>query len=253
MANGKAMVAEAEAAGRTLMVSQNYRYKAAPRAVARILAEPWLGAVTRRTVEFRKAPHFSLPDVQHGYAHYKLIEDMSIHHFDLMRAVLHDEPAAVYAQARNPEWSWFAAPPIVSAVIELAERRARPVPRLLGVARAPDDVGWRLVHRLRARPGGVGRQPRPRATRGRLLHRVPGGLPGARRLDGVRPPGLRRGGAPVHARGVRVAASPKGAGPATSGRDNLRSIALTYAVADSAADRPAPRARRLPRPERSHA
>ena len=119
MANGREMVAQAEAAGRTLMVSQNYRYKAAPRAVARILAEPWLGAVTSATVEFRKAPQFSLPLVRHGYTHYKLIEDMSIHHFDLMRAVLADEPTAVYAQARNPEWSWFAAPPIVAAVIEL--------------------------------------------------------------------------------------------------------------------------------------
>ena len=49
MANGREMVAEAAAGGGTLMVSQNYRYNAAPRAVARILAEPWLGAVASAT------------------------------------------------------------------------------------------------------------------------------------------------------------------------------------------------------------
>jgi predicted dehydrogenase len=120
MPNALEMVRLAESSDRVLMVSQNYRYKSAPRAVKEILQYPWLGKVTSATVEFRKAPHFSLPDVKHGYSHYKLIEDMSIHHFDLMRTVLGDEPTAVYAQARNPEWSWFAAPPIVSAVIELA-------------------------------------------------------------------------------------------------------------------------------------
>jgi predicted dehydrogenase len=114
------MVRLAEQADRILMVSQNYRYKSAPRAVKEILAAPWLGAVTAATVEFRKAPHFVVPGTKQGYSHYKFIEDMCVHHLDLMRAVLGDEPVAAYAQARNPHWSWFAAPPIVNATIELA-------------------------------------------------------------------------------------------------------------------------------------
>jgi predicted dehydrogenase len=234
MANGKEMVAQAAAAGRVLMVSQNYRYKAAPRAVARILAEPWLGRVTAATVDFRKAPHFSLPDVTHGYAHYRLIEDMSIHHFDLMRAVLGDEPAAVYAQARNPDWSWFAYPPIVAAVIELAggglvHYHGSWVSRGRQTTWDGDwfidcengQVAW-ADNRVRVRPEAV-------------YYTVY--LEGFQERDGWMECDLvtgaeeeRRYTLEEFGRCIR-----EGCEPATSGRDNLRSIALTYAAADSAA------------------
>ena len=235
MANGREMVAQAEASGRTLMVSQNYRYKAAPRAVARIMSEPWLGAVTSATVEFRKAPQFSLPPVQHGYTHYKLIEDMSIHHFDLMRALLGAEPTAVYAQARNPEWSWFAAPPIVAAVIEL-ERGGLVHYHGSWVSRGRQttwDGDWFIDcengqvawsdNRVRVRPEAI-------------YYTVY--LEGFQERDGWMECDLvaaaeeeRRFTLEEFARCIA-----EGREPDTSGRDNLRSIALTYAVADSARD-----------------
>jgi predicted dehydrogenase len=234
MPNATEMVSRAEAAGLTLMVSQNYRYKAAPRAVARLLAEPWLGAVSSATVDFRKAPHFTVPDVTHGYTHYKLIEDMSIHHFDLMRAVLHDEPSAVYAQARNPDWSWFAAPPIVSAVIELAggglvQYHGSWVSRGRQTTWDGDwfidcengQVVW-ADNRVRVRPEAV-------------YYTVY--LEGFHERDGWMERDLH-----IEAEEERrytleefgrcIAEERR---PATSGRDNLRSIALTYAVVDSAA------------------
>jgi predicted dehydrogenase len=233
MANGREMVAQAAAVDRTLMVSQNYRYKAAPRAVARILALPWLGAVTSATVEFRKAPQFSLPLVQHGYSHYKLIEDMSIHHFDLMRAVLGAEPSAVYAQARNPDWSWFAAPPIVAAVIELEgggliQYHGSWVSRGRQTTWDGDwfidcengQVAW-ADNRVRVRPEAV-------------YYTVY--LEGFQERDGWMECDLvaaaeeeRRFTLEEFARCIA-----EGREPDTSGRDNLRSIALTYAVADSA-------------------
>ena len=236
MANGQEMVAQAEASGRTLMVSQNYRYKAAPRAVARIMSEPWLGAVTSATVEFRKAPQFSLPPVQHGYTHYKLIEDMSIHHFDLMRALLGAEPTAVYAQARNPEWSWFAAPPIVAAVIELERGGLAAHYHGSWVSRGRQttwDGDWFIDcengqvawsdNRVRVRPEAI-------------YYTVY--LEGFQERDGWMECDLvnaaeeeRRFTLEEFARCIA-----EGREPDTSGRDNLRSIALTYAVADSARD-----------------
>ena len=252
MANGREMVAEAAAGGRTLMVSQNYRYKAAPRAVARILAQPWLGAVASATVEFRKAPHFSVPDVHHGYTHYKLIEDMSIHHFDLMRAVLHDEPTAVYAQARNPEFSWFAAPPVVAAVIELesgglVQYHGSWISRGRQTTWDGDwfidcengQVAW-ADNRVRVRPEAV-------------YYTVY--LEGFQERDGWMECNLvadaeeeRRFTLEEFARCIA-----EGREPATSGRDNLRSIALTYAVADSAADGQRRDLAGYLTPERSHA
>lgn len=233
MANGLEMVRLAEAADRILMVSQNYRYKSAPRAVKEILRFPWLGKVSSATVEFRKAPHFVLPDVTHGYTHYKLIEDMSIHHFDLMRGVLGDEPVAAYAQARNPDWSWFAAPPIVSAVIELSEGglvhyHGSWVSRGRQTTWDGDwfidcengQVEW-ANNRVRVRPEEV-------------YYTVY--LPGFQEREGWMECDLaaaaeeeRRFTLEEFGRCVDGRREPE-----TSGRDNLRSIALTYAVADSA-------------------
>lgn len=119
MANCYAMVREAEERSLKLMVSQNYRYKRAPRTVKSILESGILGDVGWVHINFHKAPHFKSPDVKHGYTHYKLIPDMSIHHFDLMRSVLGLDPISVYANSFNPDWSWFAEDPCVTALIEL--------------------------------------------------------------------------------------------------------------------------------------
>jgi predicted dehydrogenase len=233
MVDGLEMVRQADATDRVLMVSQNYRYKAAPRAVKEILAQPWLGAVTSAVVEFRKAPHFSLPDVQHGYAHYKLIEDMSIHHFDLMRGILQDEPLAAYAQARNPKWSWFAAPPIVDAIIELSSGglvhyHGSWVSRGRQTTWDGDwfidceygQVTW-ADNRVRVRPEEVyytvyleGFQERD----GWMERDLVGASEEERRFT------LEEFGRCIDERRE----------PETSGRDNLRSIALTYAVEESA-------------------
>jgi predicted dehydrogenase len=233
MANGLEMVRLAESSDRILMVSQNYRYKSAPQAVKEILRFPWLGKVTGATVEFRKAPHFTTPDVKHGYTHYKLIEDMSIHHFDMMRSVLGDEPVAAYAQAHNPDWSWFAAPPIVNAVIELS---GGGLVQYYGswVSRGRQttwDGDWFIDcengqvewsnNRVRIRPEEV-------------YYTVY--LPGFQEREGwmerdlaVSPEEERRFTLEEFGRCVQTRSDPE-----TSGRDNLRSIAVTYAVVDSA-------------------
>src|SRR5262245_60538463 len=76
----------AAARGRTLMVSQNYRFFPAPRAVRELVASGELGPLHHVDLEFRRlsglrpgrrSPH-------HAYAH-PLLDDMSIHHFDLLR------------------------------------------------------------------------------------------------------------------------------------------------------------------------
>lgn len=232
MDSGRRMVRLADEAGRHLMVSQNYRFKSAPRAVREILRAPWLGPVTSATVEFRKAPHFTLPDNRHGYTHYRFVEDMCVHHFDLMRAVLGDEPVAAYAQARNPEWSWFAAPPLVNATIELA---GGGLVQYYGswISRGREttwDGDWFIEcengqvvwadNRVKVRPQEV-------------YYTVY--LPGFQERAGWMERELSPG--PVEERSFileefarRIA---DGMPPETSGRDNLRSMALTYAVAAS--------------------
>jgi predicted dehydrogenase len=234
MASGVEMVRQAEAADRILMVSQNYRFKAAPRAVRDLLARPWLGAVTSATVEFRRASHFAVPDVKHGYGHYKLIEDMSVHHFDLLRGVTQDEPAAVYAQARNPEWSWFANPPIVSAVIEmetggLVQYHGSWISRGRQTTWDGDwfidcengQIEW-SNNRVRVRPEAI-------------YYTVY--LEGFFERDGWMERDLKAAAEEERTFTLEEFGRSIDAGtePETSGRDNLGSMALTHAVADSAA------------------
>ena len=143
------LVRYAEHNKRLLMVSQNYRYRRAPRVVTSLLKQEWLGEIASATVICRKAPHFMRPDVRHGDSHYKFIEDQCIHHFDQIRGILGDEPVAVYAQDRNPEWSWFAAPPVVSRCDRARARRVGPLLRLVAVTGHRHHLGRCVVHRLR--------------------------------------------------------------------------------------------------------
>jgi predicted dehydrogenase len=233
MENGGEMVRLAEQAGLTLMVSQNYRYDAAPQAVANVMRQGWLGEVTYATIEFRKGPHFALPDVKHGYGHYKFIEDMAVHHFDQLRGILGVEPAAVYAQARNPEWSWMEFPPVVSAVIELdnggllqyfgswiARGRQTTWDGDWTVDCENGQIEW-AHNEVRVRPEEIYYS----------VH-----LDGFRERNGWMEANLD--GQPAEDRTFTLEefgrCIEEGREPETSGRDNLRSVALTHAVADSA-------------------
>jgi predicted dehydrogenase len=114
----RAMVDAAAAADRTLMVSQNYRFYPAAQAVAALIADGALGAVGAVSVGFRK---YGTAAPAGTSAHYLLADplllDMSIHHFDLMRFVLGQEPASVTCHAWNPAWSHFADPASAIATV----------------------------------------------------------------------------------------------------------------------------------------
>lgn len=116
MAEAQELVALAEANGRTLMVSQNYRYFPAPIVAAELVAAHTLGSLNLVSIDFRcHAPsvnyHFwDVPD--------PLIADMSIHHFDLMRMVLNDNPLRVSCRTWNVPHSRFVHDPIAALTVE---------------------------------------------------------------------------------------------------------------------------------------
>jgi predicted dehydrogenase len=110
-------VAAAAAGGVILMVSQNYRFFPAPRVVERLMRELTLGELYQVTIDFRR---WSPPDqpARHHADEQPLLEDMSVHHFDLLRMILGREPERITCEARNPEWSPFAGPSTAVAAIE---------------------------------------------------------------------------------------------------------------------------------------
>jgi predicted dehydrogenase len=118
VAEARQVVDVADEAGRTLMVSQNYRFYPAARAAAGLVAKEYVGPLGLVRVDFRKWAN-SAPVGAHR--HYQLVHpllyDMAIHHFDLMRLVTGQEPVSVYAQATDPPWSNFNDPAAASLTI----------------------------------------------------------------------------------------------------------------------------------------
>ncbi len=105
IAQAKELVAIAAERGRLLMVSQNYRYYPAPVLAAELIAQQALGALSTVGIDFR----YHAPTFGHNYPEMAdpLLADMAIHHFDLMRLVLGDEPKRVSAITWNPAGSPF--------------------------------------------------------------------------------------------------------------------------------------------------
>lgn len=86
------------------MVAQNYRYSVPAQTLRQVLASGEMGRIGAVSVLFFKGPHFG------GFREempYPLIIDMAIHHFDLLRFFLGNDPVSVFGRSWNPPWSWF--------------------------------------------------------------------------------------------------------------------------------------------------
>lgn len=227
----KTLVARAERAGRVLAVSQNYRHYEAPQAVAGLLKAGRLGRPGLVSLDFRRYapgdnyPFFEIPD--------PLLADMSIHHFDLMRMVLGAEPVRVACRSFNPPKSPFAHDPTGAALIEfeggtLVSYRGswmsagEPTP--WAGEWAMDFSGAQLQWTSR-------NTDRKRLTPDRLAIKRPGKALERPKLQTVKHRD-RRGALNM----IRVAIE-TGREPAwfSSGRDNLKSLAICEAAIASAA------------------
>jgi predicted dehydrogenase len=236
MANAHELVARAERAGRTLMVSQNYRFRRGAEHLTRIMAQGWLGAVHFATVQVHKELHFVLPDVPHGFGAYRFARDAAVHHLDQIRACLHVEPTRVYGRSDNPDWSWFAEPPMICGVLEL---EGGGVVQFYGswIARGRNtsfDGDW-LVECAGGQVRWSGNRIFVRAVEPWLTIQMDGFL---ERQDGWMEAEL-----PVDVNEDRTRVLEvfheclrDGREPPTSGRDNLRTAALSFALEDSARD-----------------
>lgn len=100
----KQMVAAADKAGKIYMVSQSRRYIGQHDRIARAIRTGMIGDVTSIHCHFFLGAHFGgfrqvMPHV--------LLNDMSIHHFDLARMFSGVDPVSVYAEEYNPAESTF--------------------------------------------------------------------------------------------------------------------------------------------------
>jgi predicted dehydrogenase len=114
------LVGVAERAQRILMVSQNYRYNAPFRAVQRLVREGDLGELASIRISCRRDTRalFAPDDFRYTMRH-PYVLDMSIHHFDLLRAATGRDVRSVYACGWRVPDSPFVHQPAVAALLDL--------------------------------------------------------------------------------------------------------------------------------------
>ena len=223
-------VKAAEARGLVLMVSQNYRFFPAPRAVAALVAGGELGPVGAVHVDFRRDVTAATGSARHRALADPLLVDMAIHHFDLMRLLLGQEPTLVSCQTWTPPWSPFAGDAAGAATVAFAGG-AVATWRGSWVSPGPSTL-WAGEWRVECAGGEVAwtsRDERGGTGADRAVVRPRGGPARELALPPVEPHG-RAGVLAAFAAAVRA-----GAAPESSGRDNLGSLALVEAAVASAA------------------
>lgn len=227
LAEGQRVVDLAADLGLTLMVSQNYRHQPAPRAVAALIASGELGPVGEVMIDFRhdsagpkSARHHQLPN--------PLLIDMAIHHFDLLRMILGQDATSVSCHAWNPPWSEFVGDAAATATIlfedgPVASWRGSWVspgaPTTWGGEWRVECAGGEIAWQTRGMGGGPGDDYVRVRPRGGTSYEV--------ELPEVTPYGRA---AVLVAFAEAIAA---GTEPETSGRDNLRTLAIAEAAVRS--------------------
>jgi len=92
-------------AGVKHMITQNYRFTSFPRTTRQRLAEGLIGKPGQCDVRFYM-PWADAPGSHYVTQPFMLINDMMVHHFDLLRYVLGQDPASVQAITWNHPWGW---------------------------------------------------------------------------------------------------------------------------------------------------
>jgi predicted dehydrogenase len=115
---GRAMIAQANAAGRVHAVVQNRRFISGVRRIRRLIESGVLGEVTALHCDFFVGAHFG------GFREEMenvLLLDMAIHTLDAARFMAGVAPKAVYCLENNPRGSWYGHGAAANAIFEFDE------------------------------------------------------------------------------------------------------------------------------------
>ena len=113
----KKVVQAGTSASVTHMITQNYRFSAQPRTTRQVLAEGLIGKPGQCDVRF-SMPWADQPGTHYVTEPYMMINDMMVHHFDLMRYVLNDTPQTIQAITWNQPWGWHQGDACHAMVLE---------------------------------------------------------------------------------------------------------------------------------------
>lgn len=230
LAEARQAIELADEQQRVLMVSQNYRFYPAAQAATDLVRNREFGTPGFVTLDFRRNVNLTTSERHRNLPH-PLLSDMSIHHFDLMRMVLGQEPTEITCHAWNPPWSTFREP--ASAVATILFDGGTVVSYRGSWVSPQPQTTWAGEWRMECTEGEIAWTSRGGNIMDASHDRVavtPLGEP-AEALTLPKLPYLGRAGS-LHAFAQAIS---DGVEPGCSGRNNLGSLALLYAAIESAA------------------
>jgi predicted dehydrogenase len=226
---GEKLVELAARKNLVLMVSQNYRFYPAVRTVEATLAAGKLGTPTTISLCFRK---YANAAEKAGHRHYSLnhpmLTDMAIHHFDLMRLIVKARAVEVYCRTTNPSWSNFSGPPAAFGIITF-ENGVSLSYRGSWISHR-EDTSWAGSWAVECEKGALEWESRrsETATEDRVTVTKLGKNPAQMALKPVKQLD-RAGSLDTFLRAMR-----SGEEPECSGRDNIGTLELMFAMVKSA-------------------
>ncbi len=228
LADARALVCAAEAAGRLHAVVQNRRFNVGVRRIRAALESGLIGTLNAIHSDFFVGAHFGgfREEMQNV-----LLVDMAIHTFDAARYMSGGRAVAVYCHESNPASSWYAHGSAANAIFEFSDGVIFTYRGSWSAegANTSWDASWRII-----------------GSRGTLLwdgedtlsaHVVDGDAGFFRPLREVEvPPPVDEGRTHGHESviGEFLEAIGDGREPETSGRDNLKSLAMVFGAIESA-------------------
>ncbi|MEX0957187.1 MAG: Gfo/Idh/MocA family oxidoreductase [Rhizobiaceae bacterium] len=221
--------AAAARAGRIFAVAQNRRFKEGIRRARAAVESGVLGDINAIHCDFFVGAHFGgFRDVMQ----HVLLLDMAIHTFDATRFVSGKEPVAVYCHESNPASSWYAHGSVANAIFEFSDDVIVTY-RGSWSAEGADtnwDSAWRIVGSK-----GTLLWDGEVSFIANLVDGDDGFFRPLRQVDvpSAPDPRLTMGHASVISEFLD--AIDAGREPETSGKDNIRSLAMVFAAIESAA------------------
>jgi len=118
LADARAMIAQAEAAGRIHAVVQNRRFISGVRRIRTLVESGSLGSLASLNCDFFIGAHFGgfREEMDHV-----LLLDMAIHTLDAARFMVGKAPRAVYCLETNPPGSWYRHGAAANAIFEFED------------------------------------------------------------------------------------------------------------------------------------
>ena len=220
----------AEQRGLILMISQNYRFYPAIEIVTALVQQQELGPLSTVNVDFRRYSN-SAPAATHRHYHiwHPLLVDMSVHHFDLMRVILGQDAVQVSCKVWNPSWSRFVSPPAGAATITFADGTVINYRGSWISTAAPTN--WSGEWSMECAQGEIFWTAR--GELGELVSLRPLGETDFNEVPLPEFPYTDRSGS-LHAFVSAIQSGELTSPLASSGRDNLKTLALMYAAVEAA-------------------